>query len=827
MDRERWEHLERLYHAALARSAEERAAFLAETCAGDEGLQRDVESLLAQATSEGILAGPAVAAIPDLAASDARGLHPDLRSGTLVGPYRIDRLLGRGGMGQVYRAHDTKLRRDVAIKVLPAESLSDAMARARFLREARAAAALNHPHICTIHEIGEAEGRTYIAMELIEGRTLSARLSEGPVPADEAVRYGVQLTEALAHAHERGVMHRDLKSDNIVITPDGRAKVLDFGLAKRLSANAVVEVTTHSQALLTQSGALMGTLAYMAPEQLRGHPADTRSDVWALGVVLYEMATGGRPFQGRTGFELSAAILSQAPAQFSLPIPVALQAVIERCLEKEPEQRYQRAADVRAALEAIQNGTTPASAASRSRARSRRLAVLPLHNLSRDPEQDYFVDGTHEALITDLARISTLRVIARPSVMRFKGTDSTLVDIARQLKVEALLTGSVMRVGDRVRITVQLIDAVTEEHLWAGRYERGLRDVLSVQNEIVGTIAREIELQLTPQEQARLARVRPVNPEAYEAYLKGISHWSRLTRADMDVALRYFELALQKDPSYALAYVGIGKVWAARQQMGLAAPSEATAAWKAATAKVLELDVALFEGHYMLAVQSTWADWDWAGGEAEFARTFDLNPNHAEARAAYSHLLMILKRPTEAMPQIEQALELDPLNPLIQGFYGVDLLILRQYDDAIARFNEALKTAAGMPLAYRGLQWAFFKKRMPEEALAATRSLLRAQGFDAVEAALAFGYTEGGYSMAIRRAADAFATQVRTQNVASFDLVSLYVFLGDHDQAMEWLERAYELHEPNMPYIGVSPHLDELRGDPRFQDLMRRMRLPA
>jgi tetratricopeptide (TPR) repeat protein len=382
-----------------------------------------------------------------------------------------------------------------------------------------------------------------------------------------------------------------------------------------------------------------------------------------------------------------------------------------------------------------------------------------------------------------------------------------------------------MRVGDRVRITVQLIDAVTEEHLWAGRYERGLRDVLSLQNEIVTTIVREIELQLTPQEQARLARARPVNPDAYEAYLKGVSHWSRLTRADMDTALRYFELALQKDPSYALGYVGIGKVWIGRRQMGLAEPGEATAALRAAIAKALELDAALHEGHYMLAVQSTWGEWDWAGGEAEFARTIDLNPNHAEARGLYSHLLMIMKRPTDAMAQIEQALELDPLNPLIQALSGIDLLILRQYDDAIARFSEALKAAAGMPLAYRGLQYAFHQKKMHEDALAATRSLLRAQGFDEVEAALGLGYTEGGYSMAIRRAADAFAAQVRAQNVASFDLVSLYVFLGDTDRALEWLERAYELREPNMPYIGVLPQFDEMRGDPRFQDLMRRMNL--
>ncbi len=495
-----------------------------------------------------------------------------------LGRYRIVEKLGAGGMGEVYRAHDEQLDRDVAIKVLPAERFRDASARARLLREARTASQLNHPNICTIHEVGEAEGQAYIAMELVEGQPLSARLTSGALPAEDVLRVGLQLADAVGHAHERDVVHRDLKSANVILTPEGRAKVLDFGLAKRLSGDELDDVT-RSQASLTQAGALVGTLAYMPPEQLRGQPADARSDVWALGVVLYEMATGMRPFQGQTGFELSSAILNQRPAPLPGNVPLELRAVIERCLEKEPARRYQRGGEARAALEAIQSGSAAmpwlvlryqlrrrrwlaATAAAMAllvvlaalnveRVRTRfaggpsapqidSLAVLPLENLSGDPAQDYFADGMTEALITDLGRLTGLkRVIARGSVMRYQGTKKPLSEIARELKVDALITGAVLRAGDRVRITAQLVNPETEEQLWTERCERDLRDVLRLQNELTTAIAGEIRVKLTPKEHARLATARPVNPEAYEAYLKGQVHFFKLTPEGLDTALEY------------------------------------------------------------------------------------------------------------------------------------------------------------------------------------------------------------------------------------------------------------------------------------------------
>jgi len=495
-------------------------------------------------------------------------------TGRTLGDYRILDKLGAGGMGEVYRAHDARLDRDVALKVLPAASFSDPAARARLLREARAAARLNHPNICTIHDVGEVEGHAYIAMELVEGEPLSVYLTRGPQPVEQTTRCALQLAEALAHAHDRGIVHRDLKSANVVMTPDGRPKVLDFGLAKQLRDGELDEAT-RSQSSLTGRGTVMGTLAYMAPEQLRGEPADARSDIWALGVVMFEMASGTRPFQGNTGFQMSSAILNEAPGPLPRNVPLVLRTVIGRCLEKDPSRRYQHASEVRTALEAFQTGailpwagwrhlvsrwtwlalaavalataalvaafdvgslrTTLTGGGGVPRIES--LAVLPLENLSGDAGQDYFAAGMTETLITDLARLGALkRVTARGSVMRYQGTTRTFAEIARELNVDALVTGSVLRSGGLCSVTVQLVDPRTENQLWANRYEREVKDVIRLQNEIVVAIVGEIKAQLTPLEQARLASAHAVNPDAYDDYLKGQVETNRLSPKNLDSA---------------------------------------------------------------------------------------------------------------------------------------------------------------------------------------------------------------------------------------------------------------------------------------------------
>ena len=649
-----------------------------------------------------------------------------------LGSYEVLAKLGEGGMGVVYRAHDDRLDRDVALKVLPEDALGDEKSRTLLLREARSAAALNHPNICTIHEVGEVEGHAFIAMEFIDGQSLNRLIPHGGMTAEHVLRFGAQIADAVAHAHERGVVHRDLKSRNVVVTQDGRAKVLDFGLAKRLSHEDLSEASTRIEASMTEPGTVVGTLPYMAPERLRGDPATAGSDVWALGVMLYELAAGVRPFKGQTGFEVSSAIFSQPPPPLPTKVPLELRTVIERCLAKEPAARYRQANEVRAALEAIQAGAVAASLSAwkyrlfRRRVlagaavavavalgavvglnvggvrdggpdlsdgpRIRSIAVLPLANLTGDPDQQYFADGIHEALITDLATLSdSLRVTSRTSVLNYKDGNRPLPEIADELGVDALMTGSVMRAGDRVQITGQLIDASTEEHLWAERYERELENVLSLQNDIVAAIAGEIELRLTPETAGRLATARAVDPEAYEAYLRGRSYLERFTPADLDTALQYFELALGEDPDYALAYAGISDVWGRRVVDGVVPALEGGPLWKGAAEQAVALDNTLAEAHGQLANALTWVDWDWEGAEAEYQHAIELNPNHANARIFYSHFLTALGRADEAEPHILRALDLDPLVAFNYAMRGGQLVFAGRHDDAIAAFDEAFR----------------------------------------------------------------------------------------------------------------------------------------
>ena len=785
--------------------------------------------------------------------------------GKSISHYRVTAKLGAGGMGEVNLAHDERLERDVALKVLPAKMLTDEVARKRFRKEALALSKLNHPNIATIYDFDTQDGVDFLVMEYVEGMTLSEKLSNGPLPEEKVTKLGRQVADALEEAHEHGVIHRDLKPGNVMVTPKDHAKVLDFGLAKLVRPVSETATTESSSAM----PAAAGTLPYMAPEQLQGRQVDARTDIYALGAVLYQMATGRRPFPETQAPQLIAAIMNespQLPSGLNSRVSAGLESIILKALEKDPEQRYQSSRELITDLERL-GGPEPLLAARRRRATRRQLlataavavvallavplglnlgglrdrllgtatpspiesiAVLPLANLSGDPEQDYFAAGMHDALIPDLAKLGGFkRVIARSSVMRYQETDKPLPQIARELDVDAVITGSVLRSGDRVRITAQLINATTEEHLWTERYERELRDVLSLQNEIVVAIAREIELQLTPQEQTRLASARAVNPEAYEDYLRGRFHAQKFTPQDLEIAMDYFQRALEKDPNYAMGYAGIARVWTSRQQMGFAPPHEAGPRAKAATAKALELDSTLAEVHYGLAVVRAWTDWDWEGAEAEFRRALEINPNYAEARAVYSHLLMIMRRPEEAMAQIERAMELDPHNPSFQAFYGGDLVFLRRYDDAIVPFRNTLRTTPNLYFAQWGLWRTFHLKEMYAEALEEAKKTYGALGDREIEEALERGYDEGGYPGAMRRAAETLAARSRTTFVPPLNVASLYIYAGDSDRALEWLEKGYEERSPDMPYVGVPPpDLDPLRSDPRFQDLLRRMNFP-
>jgi len=785
--------------------------------------------------------------------------------GTRLGHYRILGRLGAGGMGEVYRAHDEKLDRDVAIKVLPEGALSDPAARARLLREARSGAALNHPYICAFYDVGEVEGRAYIAMELVEGQPLSTLLAAGPLPEDLSRRYATQIAEALGHAHARGMVHRDLKAANVMITPEGQAKVLDFGLARRVSAKDAEDATTRAEPSLTEAGVVAGTPSYMSPEQLCGREADARSDVWAFGILLYEMLSGRRPFSGQTGFELTSSILTKPPAPLPDTAPPVLKAVVARCLEKEPVRRYQTGGEARVALETSTGSGVVAPPQPEAKPRRRalafvagaavvavslfaanvgglrtklagraapsgaiKLAVLPFENPGGDAEQEYFSDGLTEEMITELGRLhpERLGVIARASAMRYKKTDKTIPQIAGELGVDYVLEGSARREGKRVRVSAELVRVSDQARLWGESYERELTGILTLQSDLARGVAKSLELKLLPAEEARLVSARAVNAEAYEACLKGLQHVYKMTSADLDAAMSDFQAALDKDPQYALAYSGISSAWMCRSQMGFVSQSEAGPRAREAALKAVELDENLARAHYALAGNTTWYVWDWAAADPEWRRALELNPSDPDTRAFYSHYLNILGRPSEAMPQIEQALKLDPWNPLWQGIYAFDLVFVRRYDEAIAVARKALQAQPDAQVAAAALMHAFLCKGSNEEILALLRAGLSAAGDTELLQAVDAGYAKGGYRTAHERAAQVLIERSMKTFVNPLDIAWAYMLAGDRDPMFEWFEKALAVHDGNMPYL-VMPTFDSLRPDPRFQSLLRRMKLKA
>ena len=737
-------------------------------------------------------------------------------------------------MGEVYRARDEHLSRDVAIKVLLPGTLADEQARSRFRKEAEALSRLNHPHVATVYDFDTEGERDFLVMEYVSGAVLSERFVAGPLPEKEVIRLGQQIAEALEEAHENGIVHRDLKPGNIKVTRKGQVKVLDFGLAR-----FVGPVGEGSRAV-TQTQAIAGTLPYMAPEQLRGEPADARTDIWSLGVVLYEMATGRRPFDAEASAVLGASILTKRPpppTKINAQVSSPLEGIILKCLEKKPADRYGSTREVCADLQRLSAGVqiAPALASKSSKRRPARrgvskriqsLVVLPLMDLSRDPDQEYFADGMTEALIFGLAKLRALKVISRTSAMRYRETDKSLPEIAEELDVDAVVEGSVLRVGQHVRITARLIDGRRDTQLWAESYERDLKDVLLLQSDVAQAIARQINVAVTPEEARRFSAARPVNPEAYEACLRGRFHWGKLSAEHLDTSLEYFRLALAKDPDCALAYAGIAAVWVQQTDAGFAPPSQVIPKAEAAALKAIELDDSLVEAHVSLGNLRFQAEWDWRGAEAEFRRAIQLNPNSADAHFFYSDFLISMRRTEEARVEIGRTLELDPLNFGWQCFSGWHLLYQHRPDEAIEALNKALRTEPNYSSAHMGLWGAFFQKEMYDEALTEAKKFFAVLGDGEVVDALERGFVKGGYPGAMIEAADTLSARSLRAHVPAIRIARLYAQAGERDRALDWLEKAWEEHENPLVHLSVGWDWECLREEPRFQDLLRRLDLP-
>jgi serine/threonine protein kinase/tetratricopeptide (TPR) repeat protein len=785
-----------------------------------------------------------------------------------LGHYRIVEKIGEGGMGEVYRAHDERLDRDVAIKVLPTSVAQDPERIARFEREAKAVAKLDHPNILAIHDFGTDQGVTYAVTELLDGQNLRQSIPASGMSWQKVVEMGAAIADGLAAAHGKGIVHRDLKPENVFVTSDGRVKILDFGLARvREPVEEEAETATLTPAG-TVPGTVMGTMGYMSPEQLRGEPSDARSDIFALGCVLYEMLSGKAAFVRKSAAETSAAILGEEPERVSstgIVLPAEVERSIHRCLEKSPDARFQSASDLAYNIKSISTdqvvsvpppqrkpgatmsviaaafvlllvalavllgpGLLDRSGPDEETQSIHSIAILPLQNLTGDPEQAYFVDGLHEELIATFAQISAFdNVIARTSVMGFRDSDTPIREIGRQLGVEAVLEGSVRRSGDTVRTTVQLIEASTENHLWAKSFERDLTDILELQSDVARAVVNEIELALTPEDRARLASAPQVNPQVYEACLKGSYQSERLDAEGLDTAERYFELALEKDPSYAPAYAGLAAVWGTRQQMGLVPPTEAAPRAKAAALRAIELDDRSAKAHSALAGVLTWTDWDWEGAEPEWRRTLELNPSDANTHAFYAHYLAIIGRVDEALPHSERAIELDPVNPLFKGMYAVVLSYNHRYEEALGVARTGVAVQPDNPLLLNILWIAESHAGNLEEAVTTVKAMMDVLRADpTIEEALDGGWAEGGYTEAMRRAAAALETRNKTSFVLPTDIATVWVEAGEHDKALGWLERGFEIHDPAMPYVGV-PYYDPVRSDPRFQAIVAKMNLPA
>jgi serine/threonine-protein kinase len=739
-------------------------------------------------------------------------------------------------MGGVWKAVDTRLDREVAIKLLPEELAAEPERLARFESEAKAVAALNHPNIVTLHSVEESDGVHFITMELVRGRTVADLIPSCGLSVERFFELAIPLADAVHSAHERGLTHRDLKPTNLMVSQEGRVKVLDFGLARFREQETTFRNDDLPTKTLTQEREIRGTMPYMSPEQVKGQPLDHRTDIFSLGVILYEMATGRRPFQGETSADLIAAILRDEPrplTDLNRAMSRQVGGLVSDCLAKQARRRIQTALSLRERLEQLrlEDETRDLSGVARRVADAApalsSLAVLPLENLSGDPAQEFFADGMTDALITDLAKIKTLKVISRTSVMQYKGARKPLREIAAELGVGAVVEGSVLRSGQRVRISAQLIDATSDEHLWAESYDRELQDVLTLQGEVAEAIAGHVCAKLTEQDRARLATERTVCPEAHECYLKGRHFWYKRTTEDVKKGLALFRRAIELDSDYAPAWAGVADSYLVDGGRYLGVPAEeAYARAREAAEKALELDDDLGEAHTSLGGVLSDYDWNWAEAKREYKRAIELNPNYATAHYWYADHLSRMGRHDEAIREARFAQEIDPLSLISNHMVAWVLYFARRHDDAVEQARRTLELDDAYVASYRLLGWASEETERFDEAIAAhERAAALSSGSPNFKGPLGRALALSGRKGRALRILEELLASSRTTPVSALDVAVIHSAMGDVDRAFQWLTRACDEHADHVPYLKVSPRVDSLRSDPRFEALMQRLRL--